>query len=68
SNTSSVLEAGLNILNNSALRASFVSVYLVGMGCILDHYEIFASAFNWLFYRVLYFYALKRFKNIQPRT
>ena len=33
----------LNILNNSALRASFVSVYLVGMGCILDHYEIFAT-------------------------
>lgn len=30
-------------LNNSALRASFVSVYLVGMGCILDHYEIFAT-------------------------
>ncbi|MGY6626698.1 hypothetical protein, partial [Acinetobacter johnsonii] len=58
----------LNILNNSALRASLVSVYLVGMGCILDHYKIFASAFNWLFYRVLYFYALKEFKNIQPRT
>ena len=26
------------------------------------------SAFNWLFYRMLYFYALKRFKNTQPHT
>ncbi|MEG2723351.1 MAG: hypothetical protein RR944_11600, partial [Acinetobacter sp.] len=36
SNTSSVLEAGLDKLNSSALRASSVSAYLVGMGCILE--------------------------------
>jgi len=44
-----VPEAGLNKLNNSALRASFVSVYLVGMGCILEKFKSFASTF----YKVL---------------
>ena len=33
----------LNKLNNSALRASFVSVYLVGMGCILEDFLSFAT-------------------------
>ncbi|WP_162898171.1 hypothetical protein [Acinetobacter sp. WCHAc010034] len=42
-NASSASRAGLDKLNNSALRASSVSAYLVGMGCILEDLEIIAS-------------------------
>jgi hypothetical protein len=58
-NASSASRAGLDKLNNSALRASSVSAYLVGMGCILEDLEIIASAFNRLFYCVFLFYAPK---------
>ncbi|WP_216075390.1 hypothetical protein, partial [Acinetobacter indicus] len=59
---SSVPEAGLNKLNNSALRASFVSVYLVGMGCILEDFRIIASP-NSLYFSRMYLFSTKQLKK-----
>ncbi|WP_427939242.1 hypothetical protein, partial [Acinetobacter gandensis] len=51
-----------NKLNNSTLRVSFVSVYLVGMGVIIGQFLTHASAFHSQESRLFYFYAPIWFK------